>query len=91
MMARAPAGARIGEASAMDVLFTIAMLGLMVGALALAGRFWPHSSRSGGFRAGRGHGAGDGATRPNPEPPIPEDDDASWRWPDGQAPGDGER
>jgi hypothetical protein len=83
----------------MDVLFTIAMLGLMAVAIVVLGRGWPRSSRGGGYRAGRGYGAGDAGAAVDPTPPVPEEDDTPWRWArepaappagdhDGQAPGD---
>lgn len=70
----------------MDVLFAMAMLGIMAAALIVIGRGWPHSSQGGGYHAGRGYGAGeqgDGAVvsavaRTGPQ--VPEDDDVRWRW-----------
>jgi hypothetical protein len=58
------------------VLFTVAMFGLMTGALLLVVRFWPRSSRRTGYRiSGQDASAGEG-------PPVPEDDDARWNWKD---------
>ena len=99
--ARWGSGARHARTMAMDVLFTIAMLGVMAASIVVLGRTWPRSSRGGGYRAGRGYGAdGPGgrdegrgpADATGDGPPVPQEDDAPWRWPgeaDGaDAPGD---
>lgn len=89
----------------MDVLFTIAMLGLMVAAIILLGRTWPRSARGGGYRAGRGLGAGDAAGAPRDGagrrgagahdgtdggPAVPQEEDAPWRWSGGDGGGAGD-
>jgi hypothetical protein len=72
----------------MDVLFTIAMLGLMAAAIVVLGRAWPRSSRGGGYRAGRGYGAGDASMIADGSPRVPEVDDAPWRWTRGEGAAD---
>ena len=60
------------------VLLTLAMFGLMTGALVVVARFWPRSSRRTGYRIS-GQDSARGET-----PPVPEDDDARWEWKDRQ-------
>jgi hypothetical protein len=73
-MTRCPKGAQDGDMQA--VLLTLAMLGLMAGALVVLARFWPRSSRLTGYRISRRDAAA------GEVPPVPEDDDARWRWKD---------
>ncbi len=57
-------------------LTTIALLLVIVLALVLVARYWPHSSRRTGYHISRPD------ETPGEEPPVPEDDDARWRWGD---------
>ncbi len=49
--------------------------------LALEARFWPRTSRLGGYRAR-------GAEPADSEPPVREDDDSRWNWTGDDATGD---
>jgi len=72
------------------LLLTVALVVLMVGTLVLLARTWPRSSRSGGYRAGRGAGR-DASGGSDTGTVVPEDDDAHWRWTDQDAQGSSDR
>lgn len=67
-------------------LATVAVILVMIVAMVLLARSWPRSSRSGGYRAGRGAGHGSSADG-GAEPAPAEDDDTRWEWPAGDGPG----
>ena len=62
----------------MEALLTTGLaIGVILLALVALARAWVHSSKAGGYRAS------DWSDRPTPGPRPPEDD-AQWRWGDGQ-------
>ena len=63
------------------LLFTIALLAVVAGALVVLARSWPRSSRLGGYRAGRGAGRDEAGGQAG-EDHVAEDDDVHWRWRD---------
>jgi hypothetical protein len=88
---RATAWTRVHAGAVEALLTTVAALVVMILALIVLARSWPHSSRRTGYRIS-GQDPVDGPSPlddapPGETQPLDEDDDVHWHWPDGRQDG----
>jgi hypothetical protein len=80
--------ARVHDACMEGLILTAGLTVLMAVAVVIMGRGWPRSSRLGGYRArNRDRGAAPAVRDQERGAATREDDDAKWRWDDGQEDG----